>query len=128
MDPNWFAYLDGNRQLAGGVPFILRFGPSLSGLVVTPNITPDPDTGIGKYSEGDIVTALRAGTKKDGTPLFLFAPHTFYRFLSDDDALSLAVYLKCLPPVRIAVSPRSLTFSAQPLMPDHQLTPPLRRP
>ena len=61
MDPNWFAYLDGKRQLGGGVPFVLRFGPALSGLVVTPNITPDSDTGIGKWSADQFYSLMHTG-------------------------------------------------------------------
>lgn len=115
-DPDWFAYLDpkgtGERHMSGGVPFILRFGsqPGQDGIVVTKNITPDPDTGIGLWCEDDIVRALRTGIRKNGEKLFLFPPHTFYKNLTDYDARSLAVYLQSLAPVRHVVLDRSLPF------------------
>lgn len=114
-DPDWFRYLDPERKMAGGVPFILRFSSSSSGIVYTRNLTPDPDTGLGKWSEEDIIRALRTGKRKDGTTLFLFTPHTFYKYLAEEDALALAVYLKSLKPVHNQVLERSLPFPAQPM-------------
>lgn len=115
-DPDWFRYLDpgGHNHLAGGVPFILRFGRESHGVVYSRNITPDSATGIGRWSESQVVEAIRSGRRPDGTSLFLFAPHTFFRNLSEEDALSLAVYLRSVPPVRRQVADRSLPFPAQP--------------
>jgi cytochrome c553 len=116
-DPDWVLYLDlagnGEQHLSGGVPFWLRFvDPQTNavegGVVYTRNITPDVATGIGSWSEDDIVKALRTGVRKDGTNLFLFAPHTFYKNLTEEDARALAAYLKSLPPVSNEVGARSI--------------------
>jgi len=113
-DPDWFDYLDPQRRMAGGVPFILRLSATSSGVVYTSNITPDPETGLGTWSEDDIVRVLRTGIRKDGSVLFLFTPHSYFRNLAEEDARALAVYLKSLPPVRNAILPRSLPFSPVP--------------
>src|SRR4051812_48290317 len=64
-DPDWFKYLDpqAKNYLSGGVPFILRLGPTSSGLVVTTNITPDPVDGIGTWTVQEIADAIRQGRR-----------------------------------------------------------------
>jgi mono/diheme cytochrome c family protein len=83
-------------------------GPALSGgdaiegpdfVAYPPNITPDPGTGIGDWSEDEIVTALREGRTKRGAMLHPPMPVAFYRTMSDRDAHAIAAYLKSLAPV-----------------------------
>jgi len=64
------------------------------------NLTPDMETGIGSWSEDDIVTAIRTGVRPDHTPLMPPMPWPMYAHMSDEDAHALAAYLKSLPPVR----------------------------
>src|SRR5262249_14095870 len=71
-----------NMKLAGG----FEFDDSPIGHVVVPNITPDPETGIGKWTEAEIVSALRNGKRPDGTIIGPPMPIRFYRLLSDRDA------------------------------------------
>ncbi len=84
-----------------------RSGPALSGGPATlspvftaypPNITSDPTTGIGGWSEEQIVDALRNGRTPDGRILRPPMPIPLYRSLSDNDAHAIAAYLKGLPP------------------------------
>lgn len=125
-NPDWKQYLDESRVDAGGVPFILRFSPESSGVVYSRNITPDVETGIGRWSVEDIVKVLRTGETPDGRVLFLFAPHTFFAHLADSDARALAVYLKSLPPVRNRIPDRQLPFPPQPAAPvPHPADPPI---
>jgi mono/diheme cytochrome c family protein len=63
------------------------------------NLTPDPQTGIGAWSETDIVTAIRTGRRPDGRMLMPPMPWTDFASLTDDDAVSIAKYLKSIPPV-----------------------------
>ena len=63
------------------------------------NLTPEPRTGIGAWSEGDIVAALRTGKRPDGTMLLLPMPWPDLAALTDEDAMAIAKYLKTLPPV-----------------------------
>jgi hypothetical protein len=114
-DPDWVSYLDSEKQMAGGVPFILRFSANQSGVVFTRNITPDPETGLGNWSEDEIVEVIKTGKRKDGTALFLFPPHTFYKNLAMEDARALAAYLKSLPPVYNPIPERSVPFPVEPV-------------
>lgn len=86
---------DTNRLLGGsdvgfGVPGLGVFYPS--------NLTPDPETGIGKWTEDEIVTALRTGKRPDGRELAPVMPWMSLASLTDDDAHAIATYLKSLPP------------------------------
>jgi mono/diheme cytochrome c family protein len=64
------------------------------------NLTPDTETGIGSWTEDDIVKALRTGYRPDGTQLMPPMPWAYFASLSDDDVRAIAVYLKSLPAIR----------------------------
>jgi cytochrome c553 len=65
-----------------------------------PNITPDPETGIGRWTEAQIVRAIREGIRPDGSLIGPPMPIEFYHRMADDDARALAAYLKAQPPVK----------------------------
>src|SRR5688572_16881426 len=64
------------------------------------NLTPDDATGLGRWSEAEIVRALRNGQHRNGRLLAPVMPYEWYHEMADDDALAVAVYLKSLPAVR----------------------------
>jgi mono/diheme cytochrome c family protein len=68
------------------------------GIFYPPNLTPHPEAGIGRWSEAEIVTALRTGRRPDGRVLAPIMPWNNYRILDDADAAAIAAYLKSLPP------------------------------
>jgi cytochrome c553 len=70
------------------------------GHVVMPNITPDPETGIGKWTDAEIVVALRDGKRPDASIVGPPMPIPVYRELSDHDAQAIAAYLLSLKPVK----------------------------
>ena len=72
----------------------------LPGSVHAPNITPDPETGAGNWSDDQLARAIREGIGHDGRALFPFMPYLGLRALSDEDLASIVVYLRSLPPVR----------------------------
>ena len=72
------------------------------GIFYPPNLTPDPETGLGKWSEAEIVNAVRKGERPDGRILAPAMPYSHYGKLTDEDAFALAAYLKSLKPVRNA--------------------------
>lgn len=86
-------------ELAGGFAFEEPLGK-----IVGPNITPDPEMGIGKWSEAQIVISLRDGKRPDGSIIGPPMPIPAYRGLSDGDAAAIAAYLRSLKPVRNAVA------------------------
>ena len=63
------------------------------------NLTPEPQTGIGAWSETDIITAIRTGKRPDGRMLLPPMPWTDLAALTDEDAAAIAKYLKTLTPV-----------------------------
>jgi mono/diheme cytochrome c family protein len=88
---------DTQRYLAGSdVGFEL---PGL-GIFYPPNLTSDRSTGLGGWSEADIIKAVRTGTRPDGRMLAPVMPYHSYAKLTDADAAALASYLKSLRPVR----------------------------
>ena len=68
------------------------------------NLTPDNETGLGAWSEAEIVRALRNGQRRDGRLLAPVMPYEWLHEMSDDDAFAVARYLKSLPPVRNEVT------------------------
>src|SRR5207253_2520650 len=81
------------------------------GIARASNLTPDRETGLGNWSEAEIVRALRNGQRKDGRLLAPVMPYEWFHEMSDADALAVARYLLSLPPVRNEVKQRpSLAF------------------
>ena len=78
----------GGLELAGGRALKTPFG-----VFRTPNITPDPDTGIGGWSDADFLRALRQGEGPDGRHYFPAFPYTSYTGMTEADALALKAYL-----------------------------------
>ncbi|HEY9348912.1 MAG TPA: cytochrome c [Inquilinus sp.] len=104
---------DPQRHLAGSeVGFRI---PQL-GIFYPPNLTPDPETGLGGWSEADIIRAIRMGERPDGRVLAPVMPYHSYSRLSDADALDLATYLKSLKPIRHQV-PAMVGASEKPTAP-----------
>lgn len=101
---------DPKRFLAGsdigfGVPNLGYFYPS--------NLTPDRDTGIGGWSEADIVKAIRTGVRPDGRILVVM-PWRSYAALNKADAGAVAAYLKSLPAIRNAAPPLTAAAAKAP--------------
>ncbi len=87
--------------LAGGRVFAERHLRA-----VVPNITPDPDTGIGRWTDAEIAAAIRDGRRPDGSLIGPPMPAS-YRGISDRDLAAMVAYLRTVPPVRHAVAERS---------------------
>jgi mono/diheme cytochrome c family protein len=84
------------RRLGGSdVGFYL---PNL-GTFYGPNLTPDKETGLGRWSTAEIVTAITTGKRPDGRLLAPIMPWGSFAELAKNDARAIALYLKSLPPV-----------------------------
>ncbi|MBW6399949.1 cytochrome c [Roseomonas sp. HJA6] len=70
---------------------------------VASNITPDPETGIGRWTDAQIARAIREGIRPDGRIIGPPMPFELYRGISDDDLAAMVVYLRSVPAVRNAV-------------------------
>jgi mono/diheme cytochrome c family protein len=94
---------------AGGVlPFA-----NLPGRIVGPNLTPDPETGAGRWTDDQFARAIREGVGHDGRALFPMMPYPHYRNMSDEDLASVVVFFRSLPPVRNALPPTEIIFPAK---------------
>lgn len=71
---------------------------------VASNITPDPETGIGRWTDGQIARAIREGIRPDGRVIGPPMPIELYRSISDADLAAMVAYLRTVPPVRNAVA------------------------
>jgi mono/diheme cytochrome c family protein len=68
------------------------------GRIRSRNLTSDKGAGIGAWTDGEIVRAMREGISRDGSPLFPIMPYpTYAKAMSDDDALAIIAYLRTLP-------------------------------
>jgi mono/diheme cytochrome c family protein len=67
--------------------------------VIAPNITPDGETGIGRWTDAEITRAIREGIGRDGRALRRDHPSHYYSVMTDEDARAIAAYLRSLPPI-----------------------------
>ena len=86
---------DGGAPFAGGVPLHSPFG-TIHGT----NITPDPDTGIGRYTADDFFQALTHGEARDGHQLYPAMPYVSYKTMRREDSDAIYAYLMNQPPVQ----------------------------
>jgi mono/diheme cytochrome c family protein len=70
------------------------------GILCIRNITPDPETGIGEWTDGELIRAMREGVGRHGRGLFPIMPYFIFRRISDEDARALVAYMRSLPPIR----------------------------
>ena len=80
--------------LSGGSPLTSRFGT-----FYPPNITPDPETGIGAWTFAQFVAAVRQGVSPAGEPYYPAFPYEFYASLTDQDLADLWSAIQATPPV-----------------------------
>jgi len=72
----------------------------LPGDVYSPNLTPDRETGAGRWSDDQLSRAIREGIGNDGRALFPMMPYEQFRSMSDEDVAAIVVYLRTVPPVK----------------------------
>jgi Cytochrome c len=93
-----------------GKGYVFPVEAGLPGTVVARNITPDRETGIGAWTDGEKIRAIREGIGRDGRALFPMMPYTYYRNLCDEDVQALVAYLNALPAVRNPLPPGNIQF------------------
>lgn len=92
----------------GGFVFDAQLG--FPGRVAAQNLTPDEETGLGRWTDGEILRAVREGIDKHGDVVFPMMPYPYFRSLADEDARSIVAYLRTIPPIRNKVPERRIDF------------------
>jgi mono/diheme cytochrome c family protein len=95
----------GGQKFAGGYPM-----PTPFGVLYSTNITPDPETGIGTWSQEAFARAMHEGVSRDGSHLFPGFPYDHFTKLSDDDVKALYAYFMTQPPVRAPAPANTIPF------------------
>ena len=94
-----------NQPFAGGRSIETPFGN-----LISPNITPDRDTGIGMWSDDEFDAAVRQGRQRGGARLYPAMPFPYYSRMSLDDVKAIRAYLSTVKPVHNAVISDTLPF------------------
>ena len=95
----------GGKNFAGGLPV-----PTPFGTIFSTNITPDPETGIGRWSESAFRRAMRSGVGRDGGHLYPTFPYDHFTNVSDEDDRALYAYLMTREPVVAPAKANELPF------------------
>jgi mono/diheme cytochrome c family protein len=95
----------GGKNFAGGLPV-----PTPFGTVFSSNITPDPETGIGRWPEEAFRRAMRSGVDRDGRHLYPTFPYDHFTNVSDDDDRALYAFLMTREPVGAQAAQNQLSF------------------
>lgn len=85
----------GDAPMAGGLPLGTPFGTLFSS-----NLTPDPDTGLGRWSSDDFWRAMHHGRSRDGRLLYPAFPYTSYTAMSREDSDAIFAWLRQVPAVK----------------------------
>ena len=95
----------GGQPFAGGRPIETPFGS-----VIASNITPDPETGIGAWTDEEFARAVAQGIGRNGVHLYPAMPYPYYARISHDDVLAIRAYLATLQPVKNRTGGDTLPF------------------
>jgi mono/diheme cytochrome c family protein len=95
----------GGKPFAGGRAMATPFGN-----LYVPNITPDDETGIGRWSADDFYRMMSSGVSRDGTLLYPAMPFASYTKVTREDSDAIYEYLMSVPPVRQKNRPHELRF------------------
>lgn len=95
----------GGAPFAGGLDFHTPFG-----VIYSPNITPDSQTGIGQWSEAEFARALRQGVGKHGEQLYPVFPYSYFTKINDADVAALYAFLRAIPAVKYVAPANDMKF------------------
>lgn len=95
----------GGRMFAGGLAL-----PTPFGTIYSTNITPDPETGIGRWSEAAFIRAMREGVDREGHHLYPAFPYDHFTQVTDEDDRALYAFLMTREPVRAETPANELPF------------------
>ncbi|MEO7924317.1 MAG: c-type cytochrome [Chitinophagaceae bacterium] len=90
----------------GGLVFNEKFG--LPGTLYGKNITPDTETGIGSWTDDELLRAMTQGISKNGDTLFPLMPYANFNRMAKEDLMSIIAYIRTLKPIKNKVPDRQL--------------------
>jgi mono/diheme cytochrome c family protein len=93
------------QAYAGGAPLLTPFGT-----IYATNITPDPDTGIGRWSKEAFARSMRRGVDRQGRHLYPAFPYDHFTKMSDEDIQAVYAFLMTREPVRAEAPENELRF------------------
>jgi mono/diheme cytochrome c family protein len=96
---------EGGQPFAGGLAFATPFG-----VLYSPNITADRETGIGAWTDADFLNAVHKGIDNEGRRLYPAFPYESYTLLAEDDVRAIKAYLFSLPVAHATPPPNTLKF------------------
>lgn len=97
--------VSGGGFMAGGLAFETPFG-----VMYSTNISPDPETGIGTWTDREFLNSMRYGLRPTGEHLYPAFPYTAFTKVSDEDIAAMYAYLQSIPPVRQTAPENELSF------------------
>ena len=95
----------GGKPFAGGLALATPFG-----VIMSPNITPDDATGIGRWTKAEFARAMHEGRGRNGAFLYPAFPYPYFSKVTREDSDAIYDYLRTLDPVTNAVNRRTLPF------------------
>lgn len=104
---------DQSKLLSGGRVFDL--GPA--GILLTRNLTPDKETGLGAWGDDQIKIAVKTGTSSDGHVLFPVMPYHVYNTMADADLDAVVAYLRSVKAISNKVPARTISTEGMPALP-----------
>ena len=107
----------------GGGGYAFTPGHGVPGTVYGCNITPDTETGIGSWTDDEILKAMTQGISKNGDTLFPLMPYATYNHMAKEDLLSILAYIRTLKPIRNKVKQRELKVPIAAVYPAPALQP-----
>lgn len=96
--PGYALPIKPGREGVGGFIWDRKIG--FPGTLAAPNLTSDRETGLGAWTDDEILRAIREGVDREGKALFPIMPYGHYRHLSDDDGQAIVAYLRTIAPQR----------------------------
>jgi len=105
----------------GGFAFVPGFG--LPGTLYGKNITPDNETGIGSWTDDEVLRAVTQGISKNGDTLFPLMPYPVYNRMPKEDLLNIIAYVRTLKPIKNKVQSRQLMVPISVAYPGKYLQP-----
>lgn len=107
----------------GGEEFSHDLLDAIPGTVYARNITPDPETGIGTWTDQEILRAITQGIDKKGDTLYPLMPYANFNHMAKSDLLSIIAYIRTLKPIKNQVPQRHLMIPISVAYPAKALQP-----